>query len=167
MVTKVPVGTATVAGLGTTATAFGLAVANYLTGDRSQETYAALAVGTIALVTTLVGRFAQAVQHAKASPVPGPTVTSQLHTPINSELLSQALQSVKAPAKVETAIERIPYAATSGLATTSMTSSNPGVTFSGARATQAVAETPPTPIGRGYDQNGDQEHQPFNLEAPQ
>lgn len=68
---QVKVGTATVAGLGTSTAAYGLAIANYIAGDRSQDTYAALAVGTIALVTTLAGRFAQAVQHAKkATPDP-------------------------------------------------------------------------------------------------
>jgi hypothetical protein len=60
---KVSVGTSTVAGLLATLAGFAAAVAAYKQGDRSEATLgtiAGAAVGAISLVTTMVGRFAQA-----------------------------------------------------------------------------------------------------------
>jgi hypothetical protein len=69
---KIPIGTATAAGLSTSAGAYALAIAAYLSGDRSEGTIGALGVGTAALLTVLAGRFAQAVAHIVKAPTAAP-----------------------------------------------------------------------------------------------
>lgn len=65
---KVSVGLGTVAGLGTAFSAFiGGIVAILLDGDHSPETITAFATGTVALVTTLLGRFSQAKEQIRAT----------------------------------------------------------------------------------------------------
>lgn len=62
---KVSVGLSTVVGLLTAAAGFSAAVAAYKQGDRSEATLGTIAggaVGAISLVTTMAGRFAQAVK---------------------------------------------------------------------------------------------------------
>lgn len=67
---KVTVGLGTYAGLGTAFTAFvGGIVSIFVDGDHSQETITAFAMGTVTLVTTLIGRFAQAKEQIKASAI--------------------------------------------------------------------------------------------------
>lgn len=62
----VSIGPATVIGSGVTLAAYIAAVVAILNGARDVETITLAAVGTVALVVTLVGRFAQAVAIAKA-----------------------------------------------------------------------------------------------------
>lgn len=62
---KVSVGPTTIAGSTVTLAAFALAVVAFAQGARDEETFSALAVGALSLVTVLAGRFGQAI--AKAS----------------------------------------------------------------------------------------------------
>lgn len=79
---KVSVGLATQAGLSTTVVAYVLAIVAFIEGDRSEETVAALALGTAALVTTLWGRFAQAKEAIRASRPQSVTVNTSAAVPI-------------------------------------------------------------------------------------
>lgn len=62
----VSVGPATILGGGVTVAAYVAAVVAIFNGARDVETITLVIVGTIALVVTLVGRFAQAIAIAKA-----------------------------------------------------------------------------------------------------
>jgi hypothetical protein len=66
---KVKVGPSTVAGGGVSLVAFVLALVAFVQGARDEATFSALAVGVVSLVTTLAGRYAQAVAQAVAHAV--------------------------------------------------------------------------------------------------
>lgn len=61
---KVSVGPTTIAGSTVTLTAFALAVVGFAQGARDEETFSALAVGGVSLLTVLGGRFGQAIAQA-------------------------------------------------------------------------------------------------------
>lgn len=61
---KVSVGPSTVAGGSVTVAAFAVAIVAFANGARDEETFSALAIGALSLVTTLGGRFGQAIAQA-------------------------------------------------------------------------------------------------------
>lgn len=63
---SVNVGPTTVAGGAVTLAAYAVAVVAFINGARDEETMSALVVGTLSLLTTLGGRYAQAVAQVKA-----------------------------------------------------------------------------------------------------
>jgi len=69
MQTKVPVGLSTATGGTITLAAYIGAIVAFINGARDAETLTLLALGTIALVSTMAGRFAQAVAQAHAHAV--------------------------------------------------------------------------------------------------
>jgi hypothetical protein len=71
---KLPIGLATQAGLGTTVTAYVLAIIAFVEGDRTEETIGALVTGTVALLSVILGRYAQATAQIKAGGLPGTIV---------------------------------------------------------------------------------------------
>jgi hypothetical protein len=72
---KVGAGPSTLAGGTVALAAYALALVAYFQGARDEATISALAVGTVSLVTTLVGRFAQATAAVRlAKPAPTPSV---------------------------------------------------------------------------------------------
>lgn len=64
---KVGIGASTVAGGSVTLVAFVLAVIAFVDGARDEATISAMVVGAVALVTTLAGRYAQAVAAINAA----------------------------------------------------------------------------------------------------
>lgn len=64
--TNVSVGPSTVLGGGITVAAYAGAIAAFATGHHDAETIELLATGTVSLVATLLGRYAQAVAAIKA-----------------------------------------------------------------------------------------------------
>lgn len=67
----VPVGLGTQAGLGATAAAvIGAIVAIFINGEMTVESITALAIGTVTLVTTMIGRFHQAAVIYRSQPTP-------------------------------------------------------------------------------------------------
>jgi len=69
MQTKVPVGLSTATGGTVTLAAYIGAIVAFLNGARDAETVTLLALGTVALVSTMAGRFAQAVAQVHAHAV--------------------------------------------------------------------------------------------------
>lgn len=67
---SVKVGPTTVAGGAVTLAAYGVAVVAFIQGARDEQTISALVIGTLSLLTTLGGRYAQAVAAVKAIPPP-------------------------------------------------------------------------------------------------
>jgi hypothetical protein len=67
---KVPVGPTTVLGGGVTLASFAAAVVAFALGARDEGTIGPLVIGGVSLVTTLVGRYAQAVAATKAGVAP-------------------------------------------------------------------------------------------------
>lgn len=105
---KVSVGIGTYAGLGTAFTAFvGGIVAIFMNKDFSEETITAFAVGTVTLVTTLIGRFSQAKEQIKATAavtaaVVAPDATPEaLIEPEDAEPVERGLGSPEEPYLIE------------------------------------------------------------------
>jgi hypothetical protein len=84
---QVKVGPTTVAGGTITLAAYAVAVVAFIQGARDEQTISALVVGTVSLVTTLGGRYAQAVAQVKAV---APDVAAALKTQTD---LATAVQS--------------------------------------------------------------------------
>jgi hypothetical protein len=68
---KLPIGLATQAGLSTTVTAYVVAIIAFIQGDRTEETIGALVAGTVALLSVIFGRYAQATAQIKSGGLPG------------------------------------------------------------------------------------------------
>lgn len=64
---RVSVGPTTVGGAGVTVAAFVAAIVAFASGARDEATVGALVAGVAALVTTLIGRYAQAIAQVKAA----------------------------------------------------------------------------------------------------
>lgn len=75
---KVPIGPTTVLGGGVTLAAFVAAIVAVIQGARDEATIGALVTGVIGLVTTLAGRYAQAVAATKAGVAPATWGTGKL-----------------------------------------------------------------------------------------
>jgi hypothetical protein len=73
---NVSIGLATQAGLSTTVTAYVVAIIAFIQGDRTEETIGALVAGTVALLSVILGRYAQATAQIKAGGLAGPTAAA-------------------------------------------------------------------------------------------
>jgi hypothetical protein len=62
--TKVSIGPTTVGGTTISLAAFAVAIVAFAQGARDEETFSALGVGALALLTTLGGRYGQAIAQA-------------------------------------------------------------------------------------------------------
>lgn len=73
---KVGIGASTVAGGSITLVAYALAIIAFIDGARDEATIGALLAGTAALITTLAGRYGQAIAAVRAAaPAAGPVVS--------------------------------------------------------------------------------------------
>jgi hypothetical protein len=77
MASKVSVGPTTVAGGTITLAAYAVAVVAFIQCARDEQTISALVIGTLSLVMTLGGRYAQAVAAVRAA-APEPSVAAEL-----------------------------------------------------------------------------------------
>lgn len=67
---KVPIGPATVAGGTITLASYATAVVAFAKGARDEATVSMLTIGTVTLVTTLAGRYGQAIAHVLQAGAP-------------------------------------------------------------------------------------------------
>lgn len=105
---KVAVGKTTVAGGAVTVAAYAVAIVAFVQGARDEATMSALIVGTLSLLTTLGGRYAQAVVQILAGWKNAPPAASPPRVPSEKEISSWSAAASSSPRPMVDVSREIP-----------------------------------------------------------